>query len=235
MSTPEQVEQQGRRLLSAVERLVDDCDDLIAQVAACRAVTYPQASDTEPGHLIAAASRLISTYSTKSAFAGALTALPGMMVGPGTVVAMVGGSLADMTLMLKYEVELALCLTHLYGHDIRDERERWLAYLLATVTTYEAGSGHNYFVDLAVVQLEALRKYTPRQLSKMAVTAMGRYALQRATRGVFKAVPLVGIVIGASANKLLTTSVGWRCVDALSRRQQAPGPEQHDIVEAKVT
>ena len=235
MNTPEEVELQGRRLLSAVERLVDDCDNLIAQVAAFRAETHPRTPDAEAGHLVAVASKLISNYSTRSAITGAITAIPGMWVGPGTFVAIVGGSLVDMTLTLKHEVELALCLTHLYGHDIRDERERWLAYILATVTTYEAGSGGNYFVDLASVQLEALRKYTPRQLSKMVVTEMGRCALMRASRGVFRAVPLVGVVVGASANKLLTTSVGWRCVDALARRQVADGPQDNVIVDAKVT
>lgn len=235
MNTPEEVELQGRRLLSAVERLVDDCDNLIAQVAAFRAETHPRTAEMEAGHLVAVASKLISNYSTRSAITGAITAIPGMWVGPGTFVAIVGGSLVDMTLTLKHEVELALCLTHLYGHDIRDERERWLAYILATVTTYEAGSGGNYFVDLASVQLEALRKYTPRQLSKMVVTEMGRCALMRASRGVFRAVPLVGVVVGASANKLLTTSVGWRCVDALARRQVADGPQDNVIVDAKVT
>lgn len=235
MTPPSEAEPNGQTLLNAVERLVDDTENLIAEVEAFRTEVFPHGDADDSGHLTVIASRIIASYSTKSAIAGAITAVPGMVPGPGTAVALVGGSLADMTLMLKHEVELALCLTHLYGHDIRNERERWLAYVLATVNTYEARSGRNYFVDLASIQLEALRKYTPRQLSKMVATVMGRYALFCASRGLFRAVPLVGVVVGASANKVLTNAVGWRCSDALARWRSAAASPANDVVEAKVT
>ncbi|MDH5674054.1 MAG: EcsC family protein [Myxococcales bacterium] len=235
MTDSEQSERQGQRLLTAVERLVDDCDNLIAQVEALRAERFSSADELDESHLIPLASRIISGFSNKSALSGAVTALPGLFPGPGTAVALVGGSLADMTLMLKHEVEMALSLTYLYGHDIRDDRERWLAYVLATVSTYEADSGRNYFVDLAAVQLEAMRMYTPRQLTKFVATAMGRYALLTASRNAFKAIPFVGIAVGASANKLLTNAVGWRCVDALSRRRATSMENEEDTVEAKLS
>jgi uncharacterized protein (DUF697 family) len=222
---------QGERLLSAVERLVDDAETLVAEVEALKEDMRPSEG---PLHLDAVAERIIQGYSNRSAFAGGVTALPSLLPGGGTLLALLGGSLADMTLMLKHEVEMALCLTHLYGYDIREERARWLGFTLAAVSTYETNSGRNYFVDLADAQLEALTKYTPRQLSKLAVTVFGKYTLLSTSRTLLRIVPLVGITVSASANKVIMSSVGWRCVNALDRLRNTEAFEPESVVDAEV-
>jgi uncharacterized protein (DUF697 family) len=222
-------------LLTAVERLVDDSDSLVAQVAAFEEDV--DALGHRTGTLLhrdAVAARVIRAFSNRSAFAGGLTALPAMLLGAGTAVAIVGGSLADMTVMLKHEVEMALCLTHLYGHDIRVEKARWLGYTLAAVNTYEAQSGRNFFVDIAGAQLEAVAKYTPRQLSKLVASAFGKYALLSLSRGFFRAMPLVGVAVSATTNKLMLSSTGWKCVDALERLRLADDDEFESVVDAEV-
>lgn len=211
----------GEHLLTAVERLVDDRGNLIAQVENAKYDLLPEADDQEWAGLERVAGRLIAVYSTRSAVAGGIGAVPAVFPGGGTVVSLVGGSLVDMTLMLKHEVELALCLTHLYGYDIQLEHERWVAYALAAVNTYEASGGRSFVRDLADAQIEALSKYTPRQLTKLVATIMGRIALTSISRRFLRLVPFVGIVVGASANKVLTTAVGWRCAEALARRRHS--------------
>jgi uncharacterized protein (DUF697 family) len=136
--------------------------------------------------------------------------------------------------MLKHEVEMVLCLTYLYGYDIRSDRERWLAYVMAGVRVYEAEAGRNYFADVVEAELDALPRYAPRQLFKLAGTVFGKLALLTASKGLAKAVPLVGIVLGASTNKFLTNSVGWSCVEALERRAQAERGEVEEPVDAVV-
>lgn len=228
-------EETGRKLLSAVERLVKDGEELIAEVESFRDHVPRRKRQSESGYLRAVAKRIIAAYSTRSAIAGGVTAAPSMLPGAGTAIATVGGSLADMAFMLKHEVELALCLTHLYGYDIRDEKERWMAYALAAVSTHDAREARNYFVDLAEAQVEAISKYTPRQISKIVATILGKLALQRAGRSLLRGVPFVGIVVCASANKVLTTNVGRRCVAALSRRRASDRREANEeVVEAKV-
>lgn len=233
VASTDEVDIHGRRLLSAVERLVDDPETLVAYVEALREDTVAEPGTPEEVIRRSIAARIISTYSNRSAFAGAATALPAIVPGGGTMVAVLGGSLADMALMLRHEVEMAMCLTYLYGYDIREERERWLAYLIASVSTYRAKSGRNYFVDLAEAELEAIARYTPRQLSKLVLTVMGKLALLALSRGLIKALPLVGVAVSASANKLLTDAVGWRCVEALWRRTQA-GEADASVIEATV-
>jgi uncharacterized protein (DUF697 family) len=226
----------GERLLTAVERLVDDSESLVAQVEAFKEDVGPGLQHAEGGplYLNAVAVRVIRSYSNRSAFAGGVTALPSMLPGGGTLVALLGGSLADMTMMLKHEVEMALCLTHLYGYDIREERARWLGYTLAAVNTYETSSGRNFFIDMAEAQLEALSKYTPRQLSKLVVTAFGKYALLSLSRSLLRVVPFIGVAVSASANKLIVNSVGWRCVDALARLRASEGDDPRSVVDATV-
>jgi uncharacterized protein (DUF697 family) len=225
----------GERLLSAVERLVDDPDSLIAQVEAFKQDTFPERDENEAYFLEAVSKRLIANFSNKSAIAGGATALPAIFPGGGTMLAIVGGSLADMAFMLKHEVEMALCLTHLHGYDIREESERWLAYALVAVNIYEAKSGRSYFSDIAEAQLEALARYTPRQLTKLVATVLGKVAILAASKNLVKALPLVGVVVSASANKLLTGSVGWRCAEALARRRAAEDSHDEPVVDAKVT
>lgn len=64
-----------------------------------------------------------------------MAAAPALIPGAGTLMAALGGALADMGFLLKYEVEMALVLSHLYGFDIRRDEERQLAFLRASVGT----------------------------------------------------------------------------------------------------
>jgi uncharacterized protein (DUF697 family) len=221
----------GERLLSAVERVVEDCDDLITHVETLKsAADEIDAADLRE-HV---ARQIIEGYSTRSAIAGGLTSLPALLPGAGSAVAFVGGMLADMTYMLKHDVEMILCLSYLYGHNIRDEKERWLAYVLAGIRTYEVQVRRNYLADLFDLQLDALPKYTPRELFKLAATVLGRLALASLSRGFVKTLPLVGIAVSASTNKFMTWSVGWWCVEALERRHSAENNQEPEAVDAFV-
>ncbi len=223
-------EEQGEKLLSAVERIVDDPENLIAQVAEFERKTRREPDGSDKEWRRAVADEIVSHYSTWSAVSGGATALPATVPGIGTLVATVGGTLADMCMTLKFEVEMALCLTHLYGWDIRDERERQLAYLLASVSTVDAKSGGNFLADLAKVEWEAIWKYAPRQISKFLLQAMTKLAVISASKSLVRALPLIGIGVSAGVNKVLTTRVGGRCADELARRRTL----QADTVEAEV-
>ena len=45
-------------------------------------------------------------------------ALPGLIPGLGSIALSIGGGLAELTYLLKCEVEMTLALCHLYGFDI---------------------------------------------------------------------------------------------------------------------
>lgn len=216
------VEDQGRgqRLLTAVERIIADTDSLIALAEETLQRARERELESEADTRELAAAEVVNHFALRAALAGGLAATPALIPGAGSVVAVLGGTLADMGFLLKYEVEMALVLSHLHGFDIRQDEERQLAFLLASVGTYDARSGRSVLVDMAEAESIAIRKYTPREVSKMLVGVMTRITLLRVSRGLVRALPLVGIVVGSSMNKFLTMQVGERCVRDLKLRRE---------------
>ncbi len=227
MAQPDTEAAHARKLQSAVERLLSNDDALLALTEKHVHEVSAKPGESERDWRARVAQRLISDFSNRSALSGGAAALPALVPGIGTVVALVGGSLADMALTLKFEVELALCLSQLHGFDIRQPRERQLAFLLASVSTFDAKSHGNLFVDLAKAQGTALWNYTPRQVSKVLTTVVGKLALLALSKSLVRMLPVVGVVVGASANKVLTARVGKQCAKTLAERR-----EEREHVEA---
>ncbi|WP_375770853.1 EcsC family protein [Archangium gephyra] len=223
---------QGRKLLTAVERILSDTDSLIALAE--------QQVLRAGGDKREAAEEVVRSFSNRAAVAGGLAAAPALIPGAGTLVAALGGALADMGFLLKYEVEMALVLSYLHGFDIRKDEERQLAFLLASVSTYDAKSGENVLVDVAKAEGVAIWKYAPREVSKHLVSVMTKIALLQLSKGLVRALPLVGIAVGSSMNKVLTKRVGERCIRDLQKRREFLGAEatreeqEEDVVEARV-
>ena len=232
---------QGRKLLTAVERILSDSDSLIALGERHLKQARASTPRNEERARATAASEVVRHFSNRAALAGGLAAAPALIPGAGTLVAAVGGALADMGFLLKYEVEMALVLSHLHGFDIRKDEERQLALLMASVSTYDARSGENVLVDMAKAEGVAIWKYTPRQVSKMLVGVMTKIALLQLSKSLVRALPFVGIAVGSSMNKVLTGRVGARCIQDLGKRrellaaEEAPTQQEpEDVVEARV-
>jgi hypothetical protein len=228
--------EQGQKLLTAVERILDDSENLIALGDRYLASAKAKGLDGEMARS-AAAQEAVRHFSNLSALSGGAASLPALFPGIGSIVAMTGGSLADMGLVLKFEVEMALVLTHLRGFDIRRSEERQLAFLLASVSTYDAKSGRNFFVDVAEAESVALWNYAPRQVSKLLLSVLARLALLQVSKSLVRAVPLVGIAVGSSVNKVLTRKVGLRCIAQLEQRgapAESGERDEDEVVEAKV-
>ena len=52
---------------------------------------------------------------------GGATALPGIIPGLGTAVAMVGGATADSLVGMKLQVDMCMCLAAVFKYDITSE------------------------------------------------------------------------------------------------------------------
>lgn len=206
----------GQRLVSAVERMLEPSEAIIALVL--------QIGRESGACFVEQSRRIISHYSNRSALVGGSLALPGLVPGAGTLVAAVGTTLADMALVLKFEVEMCLALSCLHGYDIRRPEERQLAFLLAAVKTHEVESGRNILLDIGAVSSSAFWSYAPREVSKMLLRVCGAialaYAARSLTKAVLRAIPLVGVGVGAGLNKVLTTRVGEQAHRELTLRRQ---------------
>lgn len=232
-----ETEDSGRRLLSAVERLLVGDEELAREVerALGRAGLERCRSEAE---FARAADAVIRGYARRTMVSGGLTALPALLPGVGTVATLTGGVLADMAFTLKCETEMALALSHLHGFDVRQERERRAALLLASIATYDAKTEGNFLADVAEAQGTAIWNYAPRQASKLLLLVLSKLALLAAGKGLARAVPLVGIAVGASLNRVLTERVGERIRRELqarrSRGEADAEPGGEPVVDARV-
>lgn len=214
-----QPEARGRQLLSAVERLVADDATLRGLVASAEArmrERHPEASKAELREAVV--KELTRSASNRAALAGGAAGLPSLLPGLGSLAAGVAGTFAELTYLLKTETELCLCLSHAYGFDISEPRERQLAFLLAAVGTYDA-SGGNFFVDLARAEGTAVWNYGPRVASRTLLKVLTAVAGFYVWRGFLKMIPAVGIALGGGLNKVLTQRVGVRAARDLSTRR----------------
>lgn len=219
--------EQGAALLKAVERIVDSPAKIRARVTEILESTRASLPDdaTDDQVLGAVERELVSHYSNRTAIAGGAAALPGLVPGLGSLTAVLGGGLLDMTFCLKYEVEMVLALAAARGYDIEDARERKLAYLLAAAHTYEASGGKNPLPDLVKTELDAIWRYTPRQLGKLVGALFVKLAIQLAGKGLARAIPFIGVVVSSAANKTLTARVGKSIIAAFDKRAAARKPE----------
>jgi hypothetical protein len=219
---------QGRQLLTAVERIIASTDNLIALSEEHQRKARERDLGSESATLDAAAGEVITHFARRSAMSGGLTALPALIPGVGSLVAAAGGTLADIGLVLKFEVEMALVLSHLHGFDITRNEERQIAFLLASVGTYDAQSGGDVLGELsqaARAGTDAVWTYAPREVSKMVLSVMAKIALLKLSKGMLaRALPVVGIAVGSSMNHALTRRVGERCIRDLKTRRQLVKP-----------
>jgi hypothetical protein len=213
-------EARGRRLLGAVERLIAD-DEVVRELAdACDArarARRPTAAESALTRRELASREIVRTFSNRAALAGALSGVPALFPGPGALAAGLTGTLGEVAFLLKTEVEMCLALAHVHGFDLKDRRERQLAFLLAAVGTQQAS--RSGLQDLIKAEEVAIWNYGPRVAGRLIVEGFATLALGSFWRGLVKVVPLLGVAVGSGLNKVLTTRVGERALAQLTVRR----------------
>ncbi|MBL8915731.1 MAG: EcsC family protein [Archangium sp.] len=220
--TSESDEEKGKQLLSAVERLISSDEKLIEVVEQAQETARersPEASKQKETLRELTAQQLTRIYSNRAAIAGGAASVPALIPGFGSIAAAVAGTFAELAYVLKCEVELCLSISHVYGFDIAEPKERQLAFLMAAVSTYDS-DGKNFFADIVRAEATAIWNYGPRVLSGMVIKAMAVVAVGAIGRGFLKMIPVLGIAIGGGMNKVLTQRVGNRLSRDFRQRRE---------------
>jgi uncharacterized protein (DUF697 family) len=155
---------------------------------------------------------VVDDYSKKSAISGGATALTGIVPGIGTVVAALGGTIADAALTMKFEVEMVMNLAVLYGYDLQLESTRDLAFTLAGlgVIVSTEKQGLDRYIEMVKQTIAKGRSTIAGQLFNKVATALAKKA-------VGKVIPMgIGVMISASANKKLTSDLGNHAIGYFS-------------------
>lgn len=170
---------------------------------------YPEASNDE------LAERVVSIKSIKNGLIGAATGVPGFLAFPIAIP-------ADVIASWKIQINLALCIAHIYGHDInRDSSED----IKTDIFMILAGSNAQESLELMGVEVDQVTKDTVRRYITREVTIelwkhlglrIMRMTGARSLVRFSKVVPLVGAPIGFAFDYAATRSVGEAACDYYS-------------------
>ena len=151
--------------------------------------------------------RIIGIKSVKNGLVGAATGVPGFLAMPITVP-------TDLLMSWKIQINLALCIAYIYGHDIdnksRDELKTDLYMILA-------GNGAKEHLRVLGVEIDevtkkSLKRYVSREMLAGIWKQIGRHIAvstgRRSATKLSRMIPLVGAPIGFAFDYTATKSVG---------------------------
>jgi len=195
----------SKKRVEAFDKLVDwfidfDPYELKLYVEEFRA-RHPDLTDRE------LTNRLIGIKAAKNGLVGAAAGIPGFLAMPITVP-------TDLVMSWKIQINLALCIAYIYGHDLetkdRDELKTDLYMILAGT----AAKDHLKVlgVEIDAVTQKAVKRYVNREVMCEIWKQIGRHiALTTARRSALKLsrmVPLIGAPIGFAYDYSAAKSVG---------------------------
>jgi hypothetical protein len=175
---------------------------------------YPESSEDKRR----IAGTVIGRYSRLSAAAGAVTALPGVIPGIGTAVAVVGGGAADLAVALKLQIDMCMCLVEVYESELSSEDKKHLAFVLALAGSIEQMAANGGKAAVMKVAEKLVYQYIKGPVLVTVKQLFKRAAITFTQKATAKAVPIgIGVAFSGSTNYVLTTFVGKVAVAVLAK------------------
>ena len=160
--------------------------------------------------------KIIKRYCRFTALVGGASSLTGVIPGIGTAIAAVGGGVADVTLCMKLQVDMTMCLCMAINKEMTNEDAKYMSYIIALSGSLEGlarTAGSETVTKAAAKVVENTLKNATLQTVKQLFKLIGITFTRKA---FLKALPFgIGVVIGTSANYGLTFFVGRVARDVL--------------------
>jgi hypothetical protein len=164
------------------------------------------------------AARIIGRYSKLSAAGGAVAALPGVIPGVGTAVAVLGGSAADLAVSLKLQIDMCMCLVEVYETQLSAEDKKHLAFVLALAGSAEQMAANGGKAAVQKIAQKLVFQYLTGPALITIKQLFKRVSITFTQKAMAKAFPLgVGVAFSGSTNYVLTTVVGKVAVAVLAK------------------
>lgn len=168
------------------------------------------------------ADKVVQHYANLTAISGGATALSGVVPGLGSVLVMLGGAATDVALCIKFQVEMTMALAVLFERDISTQEEQRACKLIGGLglLAEQAKEGGRVIGTRMFVGL--VRRYLKGATLSLIKELFARIGLRFTRTALVKGIPFgVGVVIGAGANKALTTLVGKRVFAYLDAERES--------------
>ena len=209
----------AREAVAVLDKLVAS-NDSIKKVVEKAVLCAEKMTNDEHKREKYASRMIIMHYSNLVAAGGGASAIPGLIPFVGPILSIFGVAALDAIIALKFQLEMTLALSHLAGFNIDDQRERKIDFLLVCTSLEEA---YDYDKEPSLKDIIdlAMSEFSTRELSKTLAKTLARVIVMMSCKRLTRYIPLVGIVIGASVNKVLSARTGRECWRALKHRKNA--------------
>ncbi|MFI6413616.1 hypothetical protein [Streptomyces sp. NPDC050585] len=164
------------------------------------------------------AAKIIGRYSKMSAAAGAATAVPGVIPGVGTAVAVLGGGATDVAVAIKLQVDMCMCLVEVFETELSAEDKKHLAFTLALAGSVEKMASKGGKAAVMKIAEKLVYQYLTGPALVTIKQLFKRVSITFTQKAMAKAIPAgVGVAFSSSANYVLTRVVGGVAVAVLAK------------------
>lgn len=164
------------------------------------------------------AATIIGRYSKFSAATGAATAIPSVVPGVGTAVAVLGGGVTDLALTMKIQIDMCMCLVELYNTDLSNEDKKHLAFVLALAGSVEQLLTTGGKAAILKIAQKLVLQYLKGPALLTIKELFKRVAITFTQKAAAKAIPAgIGVAFSGATNYALTTVVGKVAVVILAK------------------
>ena len=188
----------GSRLLRAVELIAispEDATKIAERYLDQSRQRFP--GDSEWNHQLRVSDKIVGRYSKLAMMVGGASALPGVIPGIGTAVAMVGGATTDSLVCMKLQVDMCMCMAAAFKYDITSEDGKHLAFLIAATGSIQRAGVTTGTTVGSKAGVNMLRQYLKGATLQALKQAFRRVGITFARKSAEKATPFgVGAVIG---------------------------------------
>lgn len=203
-------EDSGSSLMKMVEAIAispQDAREVVQQYEAQARKSLPTATDEKIRDLVT--DKIIARYSKLAATSGAATAIPGAIPGIGTAVSMVGGGAVDISVCMKLQIDMTMCLAVAINGGMNNEDAKHMSFLIALYGSLEQMGSAGAIKLGSKAGVKMVKQYLTGTTLTVIKEFFKKIGIAFTQKAAAKAIPFgVGIVIGGSANYALTKYVG---------------------------
>lgn len=214
----EDSEVSGSALMKIVETIAispDDARAVVNQYKEQIRSKQPGASSDHIQKLVT--DKIIQRYSKLAATSGGATSLAGVVPGVGTAVSAIGGSMADISICLKLQIDMTMCLAIAINDGLSNEDAKHMSFYVALSGSLEklVSDATTRTASKAAVKIAdgLLKKATLKAIKEL----FAKFGIAFTKKAALKAIPFgVGVVVGASVNYAISRYVGAVARDVFS-------------------
>ena len=227
--TEDQTKDEGSMLMKAVQAVAISpakASKVVSQYTKAARKSNFNATDKEIEDLVSR--KIVNRYSSYASLSGGVAALPGIIPGVGTLVAMVGGGAADATVCMKIQIDMTMLLATNFDWDLTDHDAMHMTMLIALAGGLEKLGSQTGAPIASKAGVKMIQQYL-KGASLVAVKQFfRRFGVTFTRKALEKSVPFgIGVVAGSSLNYAITQYVGYEAIKCFTiERQMRLNPDE---------